>query len=89
MIRLFFIILFLSVSSISGLHAQKKTTINRRIREAYKAIRTASGQENAERVLLDSMALPTTTDKIKAEVGSAEKGEAKGCTDACCSGHNH
>lgn len=27
--------------------------------------------------------------KIKAEVGSAEKGEAKGCTDACCSGHNH
>ena len=27
--------------------------------------------------------------KIKAEVGSAEKGEAKGCTDACCSGHKH
>ena len=27
--------------------------------------------------------------KIKAEVGSAEKGEAKACTDACCTGHNH
>lgn len=67
MIRLLFIILFLSVSSVSGVHAQKKTTINRRIREAYKAVRTASGQENAERVLLDSMALPTTTDKTKAQ----------------------
>ena len=67
MIRLLFIILFLSVSSVSGVHAQKNTTVNRRIREAYKAVRTASGQENAERVLRDSLALPTTTDKIKAE----------------------
>ena len=27
--------------------------------------------------------------KIKAEVGCAEQGEAKACTDACCTGHKH
>ena len=27
--------------------------------------------------------------KIKAEVGNAEAGEKKACTDACCSGHAH
>mgnify|MGYP002509350516 CR=1 FL=1 len=27
--------------------------------------------------------------KIKAEVGCAEQGEAKACTDACCIGHKH
>lgn len=27
--------------------------------------------------------------KIKAEAGCAEKGEAKACTDACCTGHKH
>ena len=27
--------------------------------------------------------------KIKAEAGCAEKGEAKTCTDACCTGHKH
>lgn len=27
--------------------------------------------------------------KIKAEAGCAEKGEAKTCTDACCSSHKH
>ena len=27
--------------------------------------------------------------KIKAEAGCAEKGEAKTCTEACCSGHKH
>jgi hypothetical protein len=53
--------------SVSGLHAQKKETMKKRFREARTAIRTASGQENIERVLLDSIAQPTTTDKNEAE----------------------
>lgn len=66
MIRLF-LILFLSCFSFSSIQAQKKTTIKKRFREAYAAIKSGSGQENVECVLLDSMALPTTTNNIKAE----------------------
>lgn len=47
--------------------AQKKMTVNKRLKEARAAIKSGSGQENIERILLDSMALPTTTDEIKAE----------------------
>ena len=53
--------------SISGLNAQKKETMKKRFREAHAAIRSASGQENIERVLLDSIAQPTTSDKHEAE----------------------
>ena len=52
---------------MSGLHAQKKMTIKKRFKEAHAAIRAGSGQENIERILLDSMALPTTADNLRAE----------------------
>lgn len=42
-------------------------TTKRRFREAKAAIKSGSGQEKIEAIILDSMALPTTTDKIKAE----------------------
>lgn len=42
-------------------------TIKKRFKEAQAAIKAGSGQENIERILLDSMALPTTTDKQRAE----------------------
>ena len=42
-------------------------TMKKRFREAHSSIKAGSGQENIERILLDSMALPTITDKIKAE----------------------
>lgn len=42
-------------------------TIKKRFKEAHAAIKAGSGQENIERILLDSMALPTTTDKQRAE----------------------
>ena len=61
------IILFVSLFSLNGLHAQKKITIKKRFKEAHAAIKTSSGQENIERILLDSMALPTTTDRQRAE----------------------
>ena len=61
------IILFISLFSFTGLHAQKKITIKKRFKEAHAAIKAGSGQENIERILLDSMALPTTTDRQKAE----------------------
>lgn len=60
-------ILFVSLFSLNGLHAQKKITIKKRFKDAYAAIKTSSGQENIERILLDSMALPTTTDRQRAE----------------------
>ena len=41
--------------------------MKKRFREAHSSIKAGSGQENIERILLDSMALPTITDKIKAE----------------------
>lgn len=47
--------------------AQKKMTINKRLKEARAAIKSNSGQENIARILLDSIALPTTTDETKAE----------------------
>ncbi len=47
--------------------AHRKMTIGKRLKEARAAIKSASGQENIERILLDSIALPTTTDNIKAE----------------------
>lgn len=47
--------------------SQKKVTVNKRLKEARAAVKSNSGQENIERILLDSIALPTTTDEIKAE----------------------
>lgn len=66
MIRLI-LILFLLIFSAPDLHAQKKMTMKRRFKEAYASIKSGSGQEKIEAILLDSMALPTTTNKIKAE----------------------
>ena len=66
MIRLLLTIILMSFS-VSGLNAQKKETMKKRFREAHAAIRSASGQENIERVLLDSIAQPTTSDKHEAE----------------------
>ncbi len=51
----------------SCLLAQKKVTIGKRFKEARAAIKAGSGQENIEKIILDSIALPTTPDKIKAE----------------------
>ncbi len=42
-------------------------TVNRRLKEARAAIKSGSGQEDIERILLDSISLPTTTDETKAE----------------------
>lgn len=66
MIRLLFIILLLGLS-VPELHAQKKMTMKKRFKEAKAAIKSGSGQEKIEAIILDSMALPTTTNKIKAE----------------------
>lgn len=66
MFRLIFILIFICFS-LPELHAQKTMTMKKRFREAHSSIKAGSGQENIERILLDSMALPTITDKIKAE----------------------
>ena len=63
----FIFILILICFSLPELHAQKTMTMKKRFREAHSSIKAGSGQENIERILLDSMALPTITDKIKAE----------------------
>ncbi len=55
------------LSSAPYVHAQKKMTIKKRFKEARAAIKAGSGQENIKRILMDSIALPTTTDDIKAE----------------------
>lgn len=59
-----FILILLSVPYVMS---QKKVTVNKRLKEARAAVKSNSGQENIERILLDSIALPTTTDDIKAE----------------------
>lgn len=66
MLRFIFILIFIFFS-LPELHAQKTMTMKKRFREAHSSIKAGSGQENIERILLDSMALPTITDKIKAE----------------------
>lgn len=66
MFRFIFILIFICFS-LPELHAQKTMTMKKRFREAHSSIKAGSGQENIERILLDSMALPTITDKIKAE----------------------
>ncbi|MBR6699648.1 MAG: hypothetical protein IKL71_06485 [Bacteroidaceae bacterium] len=66
MLRFVFILIFIGFS-LPELHAQKKVTMKRRFREAQSSIKSGSGQEDIERILLDSMALPTVTDNIKAE----------------------
>lgn len=66
MLRFIFILIFICFS-LPELHAQKTMTMKKRFREAHSSIKAGSGQENIERILLDSMALPTITDKIKAE----------------------
>ena len=60
-------ILILALLSSPYSLAQKKMTVGKRLKEARAAIKSASGQENIERILLDSMALPTTTDETRAE----------------------
>lgn len=66
MIRLLITLLILTFP-VFGLQAQKKETIKKRFREAHAAIKSSSGQENIEKVLLDSMSQPTTTANQKAE----------------------
>lgn len=62
------LLIFLSILlSCPLVMADKKITISKRLKEARAAIKSNSGQENIERILLDSIALPTTTDEIKAE----------------------
>lgn len=61
------LILVLTLFSGSYIQAQKKMTVRKRMKEARAALKSNSGQENIERILLDSIALPTTTDEIKAE----------------------
>ena len=66
MIRLLVTLLILTFP-VFGLQAQKKETIKKRFREAHAAIKSSSGQENIEKVLLDSISQPTTTLSQKAE----------------------
>lgn len=66
MIRFLSIILLLISFSLS-LHAQKNISLKRRFKEASASIKSASNQENIERILLDSLQQLTTTEKIKAE----------------------
>lgn len=63
-ILLIFILILLSVPYVLS---QKKVTVNKKLKEARAAVKSNSGQENIERILLDSIALPTTTDELKAE----------------------
>ena len=66
MIRLLFIS-FLLLFSASSVQSKKKVTIKKRFKEAHAAIKANSGQENIERILIDSLSLPTTTNQSKAE----------------------
>lgn len=66
MIR-FLLIAFLISFSAPYLHAQKKVSMKKRFKEASSAIKSGSGQEKIEAILLDSMALPTISDKTKAK----------------------
>lgn len=67
MIRYLYILAFaLFIFSAPQLNAQKTVSIKKRFKEAQTAIKNGSGQENIERILLDSMALPTTPKRIRA-----------------------
>lgn len=66
MIRLI-LVFFIFALAMPEVYGQRKETIKRRFREAHSAIKSGSGQEKIEAILLDSMALPTTTNKQKAE----------------------
>ena len=67
MIRYFYILAFaLFIFSAPQLNAQKTVSIKKRFKEAQTAIKNGSGQENIERILLDSMALPATPQHIRA-----------------------
>ncbi len=61
------LILILALSLALDGHAQKKMTIKKQFTEARAAIKKKSGQEGIEKILLDSIALPTTPDNLKAE----------------------
>lgn len=67
MMKRLLLIFMLILLSAPHAMAQKKVTMNKRLKEARAAVKSNSGQENIERILLDSIALPTTTDEIKAE----------------------
>ena len=66
MIRYFTILTFAVCLFSPQLYAQKNISLKKRFKEAQTAIKKASGQENIEKILLDSMALSTTTDVNKA-----------------------
>lgn len=66
MIRLLLFILLLGITS-PQLHAQKKDSMKKRFKEAYASIKSGSGQENHERILLDSLKKNTIEQKTKAE----------------------
>lgn len=50
-----------------GLHAAKKVTVKTRIKEAYAALKSSSGQEKIEGILLDSISRPDVNDALRAE----------------------
>lgn len=62
-----FPILFVLVFAATELCAQKRVTVEKKFKEAHASIKSGSGQENAERILLDSLAKPVATPKQKAE----------------------
>jgi tetratricopeptide (TPR) repeat protein len=66
MIRFVSIIIF-SFFLIPSLYAQKNISLKKRFKEAAASIKSASNQENIERILLDSLNAQTTTYKVKAE----------------------
>ena len=51
----------------TGLQAAKKVTVRTRIKEAYAAVKSASGQEKIEGILLDSISKPGVPDALRAE----------------------
>lgn len=62
-----FPILFVFILAVTGLHAQKKVTVEKKFKDAHASIKSGSGQENVERILLDSLAKPVATSRQKAE----------------------
>ena len=63
--RLGIILIFLFLGT--GLQATRKVTVKTRIKEAYSAVRTASGQEKIEGILLDSISRPGVSDALRAK----------------------
>lgn len=52
---------------VTGLHAARKVTVKTRIKEAYTALKSSSGQEKIEKILFDSISRPGVDNALRAE----------------------